>query len=191
MVARGHSVSYTFADYLAHEETTNAKHEYLDGQIYAMAGGSPEHSALTVSIATQLANQLRGGTCRVHSSDLRIRVLETGLATYPDITVVCGVWERDPENTRTIINPIVIVEVLSPSTQAYDRGEKLEHYMRIPSLQSIVLAAHERRELEVWTRRPDAPWARALFVSNQTAELPAIGCRLDVDAIYEEAREPS
>lgn len=191
VIARGHSVSYTFEDYIAHEEATNAKHEYLDGQIYAMAGGTPEHSALTISIATKIANQLQGGNCRAHSSDLRIRILETGLATYPDVTVVCGPWERDPKNARTVINPSVLVEVLSTSTEAYDRGEKLEHYKRIPSLRSIVLVAHDRRELEVWTRHDAGPWGRALFVSREVADLPSISSKLDVDAIYNDAAEPT
>jgi Uma2 family endonuclease len=191
VIARGHSVSYTFEDYIAHEEATNAKHEYLDGQIYAKAGGTPEHSALAVSVATQLANQLRGGRCRVHSSDLRIRVLETGLATYPDVTVVCGPWERDPKNARTVVNPSVVIEVLSGSTEAYDRGEKLEHYKRIAALGSVVLVAHDRRELEVWTRLESGSWGRALFVSGQVAELPAINCNLSVDAVYDDAAEPT
>jgi Uma2 family endonuclease len=146
----------TFAEYVALEEATTGKHEYVGGQIYAMAGGTPEHSALAVSIATQLANQVRGGRCRVHSSDLRVRVVETGLATYPDVTVVCGAWERDPENAQTVVNPAVLVEVLSPSTEAYDRGEKLEHYKRISSLRAVVLVAHERRE-----RRPRRTASRA------------------------------
>jgi len=191
VIARGHSVHYTFAEYIAHEESTNAKHEYVDGQIYAMAGGSPEHSALIASVATQLANQVRGGRCRVHSSDLRIRVIATGLATYPDVTVVCGPWERDPENARTVVNPVVVVEVLSPSTQAYDRGEKLEQYMLLPSLRAAVLVAQDRRELEVWSREDAGAWARVLVISGQSAKLPAIGCTLDVDALYEDAAEPA
>jgi Uma2 family endonuclease len=191
VIARGHAVCYTFEDYIAHEEATNAKHEYLDGQIYAMAGGTPEHSALAVSVATQLANQVRGGPSRVHSSDLRIRVLETGLATYPDVTIVCGPWQRDPANAGTVVNPSVVIEVLSPSTEAYDRGEKLEHYKRILSLSSIVLVAHDRRELEIWTRQEGDVWGRALFVSGQLGDLSAIRCKLDVDAVYDEALEPT
>ena len=191
MVARGHAVHHTFRDYLAHEEASNTKHEYLDGQIYAMAGGTPEHSALIASVTTHLSNQVRGGHCRVHMSDLRIRVVETGLATYPDVAVVCGVWERDPEDSRTILNPTVIVEVSSPSTEAYDRGEKLEHYKRIPSLRACLLVAHDRREIELWTRDGSEAWKRSLVVSGQVAEIAAASARLDVDAVYDDAKEPS
>lgn len=191
MIARGHSVSYTFRDYVAHDDVSSTKHEYLDGQIYAMAGGTPEHSALIASVTTHLSNQVRGGRCRVHMSDLRIRVAETGLATYPDVAVVCGPWERDPEDARTVVNPTVIVEVLSPSTEAYDRGEKLEHYRRIPTLRACLLVAHDRREIEVWARDAGAPWTRVLVVSGGVVAIEAIGAALRVDAIYEDAAEPA
>src|SRR3990172_153164 len=90
--------AYTYADYLAHEEASNVKHEYLDGEIYAIAGGTPEHASLAVAIASSLRNQVAGRSCRVFSSDLRVRVAETGLTTYPDVSVVCGSLERDTEN---------------------------------------------------------------------------------------------
>jgi Uma2 family endonuclease len=186
-----HPVHYTFREYVAHEGASSTKHEYLDGQIYAMAGGTPEHSALIASVMSQIANQIRGGPCRLHVSDLRIRVAATGLATYPDVTVLCGPWERDRDDPNTIVNPTVIVEVLSPSTEAYDRGEKIEHYKRIPTLRACLLFAHDRREIELWTRTaPDAPWARVLAISGERAEIVALGVSLDVDHIYEEAREP-
>jgi Uma2 family endonuclease len=191
VIARGHAVFHTFAEYIALEEATTGKHEYLGGQIYAMAGGSPEHSSLAVSVATQLANQVRGGQCRVHSSDLRVRVVETGLATYPAVTVVCGPWERDRENTQTVVNPAVLVEVLSPSTEAYDRGEKLEHYKRIPSLRAVVLVAHDRRELDVWSRPAEGAWDRSLATAGQSVVLGGIGCTLNVDAVYDDASEPT
>jgi len=191
MVARGHYVYYTFRDYLTHEEASNTKHEYLDGQIYAMAGGTPEHSALIASVTTHLSNQARGGPCRVHMSDLRVRVLETGLATYPDVAVICGGWQRDAEDERTILNPTVIVEVLSPSTEAYDRGEKLEHYKRIPSLRACLLVAPDRREVEMWTREAEAkPWSRALILSGQVVEVASLGAKLELDAVYDDAAEP-
>jgi Uma2 family endonuclease len=184
-----HPVRYGFRDYVAHEAASNVKHEYLAGQIYAMAGGSPEHSALIASIAGQLTAQVRGGRCRVHMSDLRIQVLKTELTTYPDITVVCGPWERHPDDPNTVINPTLIVEVLSPSTEAYDRGEKLEHYKQIPSLEVCLLVATERREVELWVRPLGGPWSRSLVTAG-AALLDAIGSRLDVDAAYDDAKEP-
>lgn len=190
MISHGHAVHYSFREYVAHERASNTRHEYLHGQIYAMAGGSPEHSALIASVATHLSNQVRGGRCRVHMSDLRIRVAATGLATYPDVAVVCGPWQRDPDDEHTVINPTVLVEVLSPSTAAYDRGEKLEHYKLIPTLRACVLVAPDRRELELWLRDGDGPWTRALVGPGQRAELPAIAASLDVDAVFADAAEP-
>jgi Uma2 family endonuclease len=189
MIASRHPVRYSFAEYLAHEEASNTKHEFLDGQIYAMAGGSPEHSALIASVNGQLWSQLRNTSCSVHMSDLRVRVLATGLATYPDIPIVCGGWERDPENRNTIINPKVIVEVLSPRTEEYDRGEKFEHYKKIPSLRQYVPVAHDRREIEVWTRGADDTWTQSIFGPGKVASLSSIEASLDVDAAYNDAQE--
>lgn len=191
MVAQGHAVFYTFREYLSHEAASNTKHEYLDGQIFAMAGGTPEHSALIASVTTHLSNQVRGGNCRVHMSDLRIRVEQTGLATYPDVAVVCGTWKRDPEDPNTILNPTVLVEVLSPSTEAYDRGEKLEHYRSIPGLRACLLVAHDRREIELWLREPDQPWTRTLVGPGETFEIGCVGAKLAVDVVYDDAREPT
>lgn len=192
MVGFGRPVRHSFAEYLEVEEATSGKHEYLDGQIFAMAGGSPEHSALIASVVAQLSAQVRGGPCRVHASELRIRVASTGLATYPDASVICGPWQRDPESERTVVNPSAVVEVLSPSTEAYDRGEKLVHYKQIPALRAIALVAHERREIEVWTRTSASDaWARELFGPGQHARLMVEpGLILDVSAVYDDAREP-
>lgn len=181
---------YRLADYLALEEASNTKHEFLNGEIYAMAGGTPEHAALAVAVSTALLTQLRGGPCRVFSSDLRIRVLATGLATYPDVTVVCGASERDPESPTTIVNPTVVVEVLSDSTESFDRGDKLDHYRRIPSLSAIVLVSHGAPELELWERDRSGAWRRRVFGAGQTAELEAVPARLVVDELYAAAREP-
>ena len=137
MAQAPHRVRYTRAEYIAFERSSNVKHEYLDGVIYAMAGGTPEHAAFAVNVSTLLSLALRDRPCRVHSSDLRIRVVDTGLETYPDVTVLCGRVELDAEDRNVVCNPIVVVEVTSPSTEEYDRGEKLEHYKRIPSLQEI------------------------------------------------------
>jgi Uma2 family endonuclease len=189
MIARSHPVHYTFREYIAHDAASNTKHEYLDGQIYAMAGGTPEHAALISSVHGHLWTQIGRTRRRPHMADLRIRVLETGLATYPDIPIVCGRTERDPEDGNTVINPTVIIEVLSESTETYDRGEKFEHYKRIPSLRAYVLVAHEKRAVEVWTRASDDGWDRALYVAGDQAKIDAIGAALEVDAVYEDARE--
>jgi Uma2 family endonuclease len=119
----------------------------------------------------------------VHTSDLRIRVEATGLATYPDVSVVCGHVESDPLDRNTVVNPTLIVEVLSDSTEDYDRLEKLEHYKQIPALQEIVLVSHREPRIDVW-RRTETGWAMTTATSGQTADLPSVHATLVVDALY-------
>ena len=177
---------FTFGEYIALEAQSAIKHEFLGGQVWAMAGGAPEHAALSMSIGTLLTNALRGKPCPMFGSDLRVRVLATGLGTYPDVTVICGRLELDPEDPKghTAVNPRVIVEVLSPSTEDYDRGEKLGHYKQIPSVTEIVLVAHDRREVEVVRREADGSWSRAIAGSGAVAVLSSIDCGLPVSEIY-------
>jgi len=176
---------FTFDDYLVLEETSAAKHEFLDGQVWAMAGGSPEHGAIAANVIVLLGSQLRDRPCRVFTSDVRIRVKATGLATYPDVSVVCGRQESDPDDRHgnTVINPRVVVEVLSPSTEDYDRGEKLAHYKQIPSLQEIVLVAHEERRIELWRREADH-WILDVIRGEQSATIASIGCALTPREVY-------
>jgi Uma2 family endonuclease len=176
---------FSFREYLRLEEASTVKHEFLEGHVWAMAGGTPDHAAVAVNVSTLLATQLRERPCRVFGSDLRIRVTATGLGTYPDISVVCGSLELDPEDPQgnTVVNPTAIVEVLSPSTEAYDRGEKLAHYKRIPSLQEIVLVAHDKRRLEVWCRQGDG-WALDVVHGDGAARLTSIPCELPLGEVY-------
>lgn len=177
---------YTYADYIALEQASNTKHEFLGGEIFAMAGGTPEHAALAVAISSALLERLRGGPCRVFSSDLRVRVLETGLSTYPDVTVVCGAVERDPEGPSGIVNPRVVVEVMSESTERYDRGEKLNHYQKVPSLQAILLVSQDEPSIECWMRVDDT-WVLHRVGRGERLAIAAIGAELDVDSIYRDA----
>lgn len=176
---------YTFDEYVQLEETSPVKHEFLDGNVWAMAGGSPDHAGIAANVSMSLGIQLRDRPCRVFSSDLRIRVTETGLGTYPDLSVVCGQLELDPADPKkqTVTNPRVIVEILSPSTEAYDRGEKLSHYKRIPSIEDIVLIAHDRRQIEVWRREPNG-WLLTVVHDGGSAELHSVDCRLALDDVY-------
>jgi Uma2 family endonuclease len=174
---------YTYREYLALERGANVRHEFFDGEIYAMAGGTREHAAICANLTTSLSTQLRGRGCQAHSSDLRVRVLETGLATYPDVTVICQHAEQDPEDRNTVTNPVLLVEVLSPSTAAYDRGEKLAHYRRIPSLQEIVLVAHDERLIEVWRREEGDTWVRR-EARGGSVMLTAIPAALVVEDVY-------
>ena len=177
---------FSFDEYLVLEEIAEVKHEFLDGEVWAMAGGSPEHAAIIGNVTTLLNVQLRGQRCRVYSTELRVRVKATGLGTYPDVTGLCGRLERDPDDRtgHTAINPRVIVEVLSPSTEGYDRGEKLSHYQTIQGLQEVVLVAHDRNEIEVVRREADGTWSRHVAGSGQTARLTSIACDLVVAEVY-------
>jgi Uma2 family endonuclease len=176
---------YTFDEYRRFEETANTKHEYLDGQILARAGGTPEHAGLSAAVIEHLGRQLGGGRCQTFTSDLRVRVLATGLATYPDVTVVCGALERDPEDGNGVVNPTLLVEVLSPSTEYYDRGEKAAHYRKIQSLREYVFVSHRERRVERWWRDDAGEWRSEEGRHGARVELAAIGAALDVDAIYD------
>jgi Uma2 family endonuclease len=175
---------YTFADYLAYEEGANVKHEFLDGEIYAMAGGTPEHAALAAAITTIIGAQIGDGPCRVFSSDLKVRVLETGLVSYPDVTVICGPIEHDPGSRVVAVNPTLLVEVLSEGTQEWDRGKKLDHYKRIPSLRECLLVSHRTPALELWRREGDGSWVRHEAGPGASLELQSIGAVVRVDEIY-------
>ncbi|MEO7733530.1 MAG: Uma2 family endonuclease [Kofleriaceae bacterium] len=178
---------HTFLDYLQVEEVSSVKHEYLDGEIYAMAGGTPEHAALCAALIVLVGSKLRGHPCRVYTSDLRVRITATGLATYPDASVICGDPIRDLESRTHVTNPRVVFEVLSPGTEDYDRGEKREHYQQITSLDAYVVIAQDRRRIELWRRRVDRSWSHRVLGPGEALELEMIDCRVPVDELYGEA----
>lgn len=176
---------FSFDEYVEFEADALTRHEFLDGQVWAMAGGSPTHAGIIATAVGLLGNAVRGSRCRVFSSDLRIRVAETGLATYPDASVFCGDVELDPADRKghTATNPRVVLEVLSPSTEDYDRGEKLAHYKRIPSLHEIVLVAHDERRVDLWRRIGDR-WTLLSFRTAEHLTLESIGASLPIDELY-------
>jgi Uma2 family endonuclease len=174
----------TFAEYLRFEADGAIKHEYLDGQVFAMAGGTPEHAALAAAVIRELGARLTDGRCRAYTSDLRVRVRATGLTTYPDVTIVCGPLERDPDDPNTVTNPTVIVEILSDGTEAYDRGEKFHHYQRIPGLRAYVLVAQREARIEVFERGPGRRWTFEDVRPPDAAHIEALDCALPVGAVY-------
>lgn len=176
---------FTFDEYVRLEEEGSIKHEFLDGVVYAMAGGSPDHAAIAANIIGMLWNAVEGRPCRVFTADLRVRVVETGLGTYPDASVVCGSLELDPQDTKghTAVNPVALVEVLNPTTEDYDRGEKLGHYKRIPSLQEVMLVAHDERRVDLWRRTPSG-WTQLIFPEGEDVRLESLDCELAVEAVY-------
>ncbi len=181
----------SFEDYLAQEAEGELKHEWLDGVVYAMAGGSVEHGRLATKMTTALTVAL-AGRCTVYSSDVMLYVRESNLATYPDGSVVCGPVDvqRVVRNARTlgeaVTNPTLIVEVLSrDSTEGYDRGEKFAHYMRIPSLAEYVLVTQGERRIEVY-RRPSGRGHWQGEVGQQGEAVTMHGHTFRVDDIYDQ-----
>lgn len=178
---------FSFEEYVDLVEDKGMKLEFLDGQVWAMSVGSVDHARSTANVSTMLSTALRGRPCAVYSPDLRVRANATGLATYADVTVICGQLELDPADPKghTALNPRVIVEVLSPSTETYDRGEKLEHYKTITSLHEILLVAHDRREVEVLRREADGTWSRHVVPDGAVVHLALLdACELPVSEIY-------
>jgi Uma2 family endonuclease len=173
---------YTFADYLTLERDSEIKHEFDAGEILAMSGGTARHSALAAKITAALETT-RPPRCTVFQSDMRVRIAATGRATYPDVSMVCGPIEYDPEDAArtTITNPVLIVEVLSVTTEKGDRGNKWMHYQRVPSLQEYVLVSQEPR-IEIFRRTPSGTWEYS-EVGEGTLRL-ATGPALDLAALY-------
>ncbi|MBM4367702.1 MAG: Uma2 family endonuclease [Deltaproteobacteria bacterium] len=178
------ALRYSEAEYLAMEETAVERHEFINGEILAMAGASLGHELAVGNLARALGNHLAGRPCRVFGSNLRLRVSETGLYTYPDVTVVCGAPEVAPTRPPSLLNPSLVVEILSDSTEAYDRGAKWHHYRRLASLRAYLLVNTAARRLELYTRNADESWT--LTVVDEAGELaiPSLDVRLPLSEVY-------
>lgn len=176
---------YTLADYVRLEEFANLKHEFLDGQIFAMADGTLERAAMASAVNAALVSQLRGRPCQVYTSDARVRIAARSLDTYPDVSVVCGPTQRDADDANAMVNPVVLVEVTSDSTEGYDRGDKFEHYKHILSLREVVFVSHRCPSIEVHRRGDDGAWSKVVDArAGMSARLETIGCDLVVDEIF-------
>lgn len=178
---------YTYEQYKALEDESSIRHEYLDGEIYAMAGGSPDHAALAAAVIHLLRAQLPP-ECRVFTSDLRVRIPATGLSTYPDAAVVCGRTQRASEDPLAVVNPVLLVEVTSKSTEDYDREEKLRHYRHLPSVREILIVSHREAWLTVH-RRAGIEWTVTEAREHETVTLDSIASRLLVDDVYRDGLE--
>jgi Uma2 family endonuclease len=176
----------SYEEYLALERTSETKHEYVNGEIYAMAGGTPEHGRLAAKLARLVGNALAGRPCEVFSSDVRVRVESTGRSTYPDLSIVCSKLVASSDDADAITNPMVIVEVLSPSTEQHDRGDKWAHYRRIPSLACYVLVGHDERSIETY-RRDGRRWVYEAFGPGEVAVIAGAEVSLAVDELYASA----
>lgn len=179
---------YSYAEYLAYERDSGLKHEYDNGEILAMAGGSRRHNALASRISAAL-EQARSSDCVAFQSDQKIRVLATGKATYPDATVVCGSIEGDPADPSgaTITNPTVLVEVLSPSTEQEDRGSKWQHYQLLPSLKEYVLVSQSEARIERYRRLPSGAWEYTDVTAGNVRLVT--GAEIELAKLYESLPE--
>ena len=172
-------------EYLALERAAEFKSEYFNGRVYAMSGGSRAHSAIAINLARAFSLALDHTPCLVFSSDLRLRVPETGLYTYPDLSVVCSEPEFADDYVDTLLNPIVVVEVLSKSTEAHDRGLKFINYRKLASLQEYVLIAQAEPRVEVFRRRGPGEWALSESGGQGAiCRLESIGAEIALADIY-------
>jgi Uma2 family endonuclease len=176
---------YTYDQYVAIElDNPHAKHEFFDGEIYAMAGGTEDHASLSVAVLAALLSGIGELPCRANSSDLRIFVEAVGLATFPDGSVICGPLEQhSPSPHATAVNPMILVEVTSDSSEEYDTGEKLRAYQTIPTLREVIIISHRERRIAVHAR-DDHGWNTQVAAAGEHVRVPSLDMALSVDALY-------
>jgi Uma2 family endonuclease len=178
-------------EYLAMERQATTKSEYLRGEVFAMAGASFQHTMIATNTIASLAPQLKRRSCTAHSSDLRVKVRPTGLYVYPDIVIVCGRPQFEDRQQDTLLNPTVIIEILSLSTERYDRGAKFAHYRTLESLSDYLLIAQSSPIVEHYARQPDDAWLLKSYVGLEAvATIPSIDCELPLADIYDKVEWP-
>ena len=173
---------HSYEDYLSALEMSRVKLEYCDGEIYAMAGGTPAHADLAAAAIAILRNALLD-RCRVSTSDLKVRIEATDLSTFPDVSVVCGERELSKLDRNALTNPTLLVEVTSASTEDYDRGEKLNHYRQCPSVRAVLFVSHRRPQVTVVSRSA-AAWDTTEYRLGQRVEVSALALEFSVDELY-------
>ena len=171
-------------DYLELERASSIRHEYADGEIFAMSGGTIEHSSVVASIGGEIRAALQGGRCRVLTSDMRINIPATGRYVYPDGSIGCARPQFVDEHRDTLVNPRVIIEVLSDSTEGYDRGDKFAQYRSVASIEEYVLASQKEPKIEVFTRQADASWMLRVYGPGERVALKSLECVIEVDRVY-------
>jgi Uma2 family endonuclease len=174
----------TSQEYLAIEREAEYKSEFYQGELFAFAGASLRHNLIATNVLANIHNQLRDGPCSAFSSDMRITIPQTPHYTYADVVVVCGQPELDDDFKDNLLNPIVIVEVLSPATESYDRGKKFESYQRIASLMEYVLVSQDQPRVEQFLRQPDGRWLYSETSAEGSIKLTSIDCELSLNDIY-------
>lgn len=175
----------TTEQYLLQERRAETKSEYFDGEIFAMAGASREHNQISANLVRVLGNQLLEKPCSVYSSDMKVKIEKVKKYTYPDIVIACQAERFEDEHQDVLLNPIVIIEILSASTEAYDRGRKFIHYQALDSLLGYLLISQDTPQVEVFTRQADSTWLYTKFHGlDAMVRIETIGCNLPLEAIY-------
>ena len=182
IATREHFPSFTPAEYFAWEEQQEVKHEYIDGEVYAMTGGSLNHSQITSKFTQLLENHLENSGCRVLNSDARVKIEKSSKYVYPDASVTCD--ERDRDADQFVSHPCLIIEVLSPSTEAYNRGKKFKLYQRSTSLIDYVLVNADEIEIEVFRKNDRQKWEVTNYVAGDVVELESINLTFPIEQIY-------
>jgi Uma2 family endonuclease len=183
MITADRSPNLTPQEYFEWEAQQRDRHEYFDGEVYAMAGGSMAHADIALNIAGTIKQHL-AGRCKVRNSDAKVGITENGPFTYPDVSVSCD--DRDRTAQQFIQSPCLIIEVLSPSTEAYDRGGKFKLYRRLASLQEYVLVGSEAQSIEVFRRNPSGSWEFTAYGEGDEVTLSSIDLRVSIDGFYED-----
>jgi len=177
---------WTEAEYLAFERTSDTRHEYHQGEIFEMVGASLNHNRIVMNTAGSLFAQLLQRPCEIFSNDMRLKIPTTRLYTYPDIVAVCGEPQLADDEMDILLNPVLIIEVLSPSTETYDRGKKFQDYRTISTLQEYLLIAQDAHRVERFLRQSNGEWLLTDAIGlDATLDLPSIGCSLALADIYQ------
>jgi Uma2 family endonuclease len=184
MIAPSPSSFLAAPDYLQAEAQSPIKHEYIDGQVYAMAGASDSHVTVAGNLFALLRPQMRGTGCRVYISDMKARIESRNIFYYPDLMVTCD--PRDRSYTTYKCHPCLIVEVLSPSTEGFDRGDKFADYQQLESLQEYVLISTQRQRADCFRRSPEGLWVMQSFLPASTIDLSSINVQVEINALYED-----
>jgi Uma2 family endonuclease len=186
------STFLTPEEYLEIERRAERKSEYFQGEMFAMAGTSLEHAEIIINLGRELSQRLKGRQCHVYSTDVRLRVAPNGLYTYPDVMVICGDPQLADGRRDTVVNPVLIVEVLSESTEAYDRGKKFDQYSTLPSLREYLLVAQDAPRIEQWSRQPDDNWLRFETSGRDSSlQLASLDCVLPLAEVYDKIEWPA
>jgi Uma2 family endonuclease len=190
MVAlKEHFPKFTPEEYFAWEEQQLERHEYMDGEVYAMSGGTVTHSQIASNFNRLLGNHLRGSGCKTLNSDCRVKIFGMDKYVYPDTSVTCD--DRDKTTTQYIAYPCLIIEVLSSSTEAYDRGHKFKLYRRNPSLQEYVLVSAETIDIELFRRTDPDNWQIINYQAGDTIELKSVNMTFPIEQVYEDIVFPA